>query len=177
MKKTVENLMPPLSCIGWLVSALQATDDPERYARTLLSALVHSERGGEAMAAFAPFVREEPELRLVGAEAAPRMGHDSPVRSLAGSDAVAAGCCRADVRSSRRHRFGIFEPSGGGRSSPESAGPHRPADGRATARPPLAGGAAIQAGTIGAAEAAGGLASARVAAGMASEAFSEAAGL
>jgi hypothetical protein len=205
MKKTVENSMPPCTFVELLNRALQATADPESFARTLLSCLVEAGEAGEAMEAFAPFVREDPELRLAGGEAGP--WDDDRFVSPAGGDAVAAGCCRADVRSSRRHRFGIFEQSAGGRSSRANAESIRLADGRATVRPPLADGAeghslcastgphrrgagmrpapldshrveaAIQAGGILAAEAAGGWPVARVEAGTALETFSEAVGL
>ncbi len=56
--------------------ALQATGDPERFAQTLLSALVKSGMAGPEMQDFAPFVRadEKPKLRLVGTEAARAVG-------------------------------------------------------------------------------------------------------
>ena len=105
--KSVEKTLPPLTYVELLNRALQATGNPERYAKTLLSAMVKAEVGGEAMAAFALYVRGEPELHLVGAEAAPQ--GDDRVLSPAGNACDVAGVCRADVRSSRRHRFGIFE--------------------------------------------------------------------
>jgi len=199
--------MPPLSYIGLLVSAPQATSDPEGCAKALLSGMVDSGEYEEEMEAFAPFVRGKAELHLVGAEAAPRMGQDSPVVSLDGSDAVAAGCCWTGARSSRRARPGIFERSGGGQSSRANAESIHPWAGRATARPPVNDGVAGQSSCartgphrrgagmtlapldshrvesrgqpagISAVEAAGGLAGACVAAGMASETFLEAAGV